>query len=124
MKFVSAVHVNRAGLVIGGIPGIFPVGRRTEGADRIFFFCQGPSRRDNEQPVAHWFVSCIDSVNHPITMRYRRSDEVLLRLYKDRFTPTSSASAFPTFSQQLYQEQACSVVCDAGQRARQEEESS
>ncbi len=42
----------------------------------FFFFCQGPSRRDNEQSVAHWFVSCIDSVNHPITMRYRQSDEV------------------------------------------------
>ncbi len=41
---------------------------------------------------------------------------------KDRFTPTSSSSAFPTFSQQLNQEQACSAVCDAGQRARQEEE--
>ncbi len=42
----------------------------------FIFFCQGPSRRDSEQPVAHWFVSCIDSVNHPITMRYRQSDEV------------------------------------------------
>ncbi len=58
------------------------MGRRTEGADRIiYFFCQGPSRRDNEQPVAHWFVSCIDSVNHPITMRYRRSDEVFCSAY-------------------------------------------
>ncbi len=41
---------------------------------------------------------------------------------KERFTTTSSSSAFPTFSQQLYQEQACSAVSDAGQRARQEEE--
>ncbi len=37
-------------------------------------FCQGPSRRDNEQLVTHWFVSCIDSVNHSITMRYRWGD--------------------------------------------------
>uniref|UniRef100_A0A672NCZ6 Supervillin-like n=1 Tax=Sinocyclocheilus grahami TaxID=75366 RepID=A0A672NCZ6_SINGR len=34
---------------------------------------------------------------------------ILLRLYKDRITP------------QIYQEQACSAVSDAGQRARQEE---
>ncbi len=47
-----------------------------KGPTEFFFFCQGPSRRDNEQSVAHWFVSCIDSVNHPITMRYRQSDEV------------------------------------------------
>ncbi len=46
-----------------------------------YFFCQGPSRRDSEQPVAHWFVSCIDSVNHPVTMRYRRSDEVFCSAY-------------------------------------------
>ncbi len=46
----------------------------------------------------------------------------MLCRYKDRFTPTSSSSAFPTFSQQLYQEQACSAVSDARQRAKQEEE--
>ncbi len=85
------------------------------------FFCQGPSRRDNEQPVAHWFVSCIDSVNHPITMRYRQSDEVFCSAYKDRLTSTSSSSSCPMLSQQLYQEQACSAVSDAGQIARQEE---
>ncbi len=38
---------------------------------------------------------------------------ILLPFSKDRFTPTSSSSAFPTFSQQLYQEQACSAVSDA-----------
>ncbi len=48
------------------------------------------------------------------------SDESKVNL--ERFTTTSSASSFPTFSQQLYQEQACSAVSDAGQRARQEEE--
>ncbi len=55
----------RAGLTIGHIPG----GK--------FIFqncCQGPSRRDHELLVAHWFVSCIDSVNHSITMRYRWGD--------------------------------------------------
>ncbi len=77
--------------------------------------------RDSRQQVAHWFVSCIDSVNHPITMRYRRSDEYF-DPPKDRCTPTSSSSAFPTMSQQLYQEQACSAVSDAGRRVRQEEE--
>ncbi len=41
---------------------------------------------------------------------------------KDRFSPTSFSSAFPTFSQQLYQEQACSAVSDTGQRAWKEEE--
>ncbi len=43
-------------------------------------------------------------------------------LPKDRFTATSSSSAFSMFSQQFYQELACSAVSDAGQRARQEEE--
>ncbi len=42
-------------------------------------------------------------------------------LPKDGITPTSPSSAFLTFSQQLYHEQACSAVSDAGQRARQEE---
>ncbi len=71
--------------------------------------------------MAHWFVSCIDSVNHPITcaingvMKY-------FALPKERFPATSFLSAFPTFSQQLYQEQAFSAVSDAGQTARQEEE--
>ncbi len=41
---------------------------------------------------------------------------------KERFTATSFSSAFPTFSQQLYQELVGSAVNDAGQRARQEEE--
>ncbi len=53
----------------------------------FFFFRQGPSRRDNEQLVAHWFVSCIDSVNHPITMRYRRSDEEFCSAYKKIAAP-------------------------------------
>ncbi len=68
-----------SGLVIGHT-GHFPGGpthwRGRQNFLLLFFFCQGPSRRDNERPVAHWFVSCIESVNHPITMRYRRSDEV------------------------------------------------
>ncbi len=64
----------RAGLVIGHT-GHFP-GGPTEFIYLFIYFCQGPSRRDNEQSVAHWFVSCIDSVNQPITMRYRQSDEV------------------------------------------------
>ncbi len=57
--------------------------------------------------MAHWFV-CIDRVNHPITMGYRRSDEVFCSAY--------IKIAF------FNQEQACSAVNDAGQRARQEEE--
>ncbi len=49
-----------------------------KGPTEVFFL---PSRRDSEQPVADWFVSCIDRVNHPITMRYRRSDEVFCSAY-------------------------------------------
>ncbi len=60
--------------------------------------------------MAHWFVSCIDRVNHSITKRYRRSDEVFCSAY------IKIAFLF------IYQEQACSAVNDAGQRARQEEE--
>ncbi len=60
--------------------------------------------------MAHWFVSCMDRVNHPITKRYRRSDEVFCSAY------IKIAFAF------IYQEQACSAVNEAGQRARQEEE--
>ncbi len=87
----------------------------------IFYF-QGPSRRDSEQPVAHWFVSCIDSVNHPITMRYRRSDEVFCSAYIKIASPQLLPRLlFPRFHSSFYQEQACSVVSDAGQRARQEE---
>ncbi len=66
---------SRARLVIGHT-GHFP-----GGPTDFFFFCQGPSRRDSEQPVAHWFVSCIDGVNHPITMCYRRSNEVFFSAY-------------------------------------------
>ncbi len=60
--------------------------------------------------MAHWFVSCIDRVNHPITKRYRQSDEVFRSAY------IKIAFLF------IYQEQACSAVNYAGQRARQEEE--
>ncbi len=31
--------------------------------------------------MAHWFVSCIDCIKHPITTRYRRSDEVFCSAY-------------------------------------------
>ncbi len=47
-----------------------------KGPTDFFFFLPRTISRNNEQSVAHWFVSCIDSVNHPITMRYRRSYEV------------------------------------------------
>ncbi len=60
--------------------------------------------------MAHWFVSCMDRVNHPITKCYRRSDEVFCSAY------IKIAFVF------IYQEQACSAVNEAGQRARQEEE--
>ncbi len=69
----------RAGLVIGHT-GHFPGGlTHLRGRQKLFFFL--PSRRDSEQPVADWFVSCIDRVNHPITMRYRRSDDVFCSAY-------------------------------------------
>ncbi len=116
--------LSRAGLVIGHT-GHFPGGpTHFRGDIRFFIFyiyiCQGPSCRDSEQPVAHWFVSCIDSVN---TQSQCAIDGAMKYFAppKERFTATSSSSAFPTFSQ-LYQEQACSAVSDAGQRARQEEE--
>ncbi len=85
----------------------------------VGFFCQGSSCRDSEQPVSHWFVSCWQRNTQSQCaidgeMKYFAPP-------KERFTATSSSSAFPTFSQ-LYQEQACSAVSDAGQRARQEEE--
>ncbi len=89
-----------------------------KGPTECFFFFL-PLHRDSEQPVAHWFVSCIDSVNHTITMHYRGRNSYFATP-KERFTPTPSA--FPMFSQQLYQEHACSAVNDAGQRAMQEEE--
>ncbi len=80
--FLSWVCI-RAGLVIGHT-GHFP-GGPTHLMGRefylFFFFCQGPSRTDSEQPVAHWFVSCIDCINHPITTRYRRNDEVFCSAY-------------------------------------------
>ncbi len=79
LPYYLSIYVCRAGLVIGHT-GHFPGGpTHFRGWQNVFFFiniCQGASRRDSEQPVAHWFVSCIDSVNHPITMRYRRRNEV------------------------------------------------
>ncbi len=84
-----------------------------KGPTECFFFT---SRRDSEQPVAHWFVSCIDSANHPITKRYRRIDEVFFSAYTQRsLHPNFFLVGFSHLSQQLYQEQ-------RGQRARQEEE--
>ncbi len=43
-------------------------------------------------------------------------------LYTKIASRTSSSSAFPSFSQQLYQEKVCSAVSDVGQRTMQEEE--
>ncbi len=72
------VHSSRVGLVIGHT-GHFPGGlTHLRGRQKFFFFfftiTQG-------QPVADWFVSCIDRVNHPITMRCRRSDDVFCSAY-------------------------------------------
>ncbi len=74
--------MGRAGLVIGHT-GHFPGGlTHLRGRQKYFFlFVFLPSRRDSEQPVADWFVSCIDRVNHPITMRYRRSDDIFCSAY-------------------------------------------
>ncbi len=110
--------VARAGLVIGHT-GHFPGGlTHLRGRQNVFF-----DIRDSEQPVAHWFVSCIDSANHPITKRYRRIDEVFCSAYTQRsLHPNFFLVGSSHVSQQLYQEQACSAVSDAGQRARQEEE--
>ncbi len=34
----------------------------------VVFFAKDHHARDSKQPVAHWFVSCIDSVNR--AMKY------------------------------------------------------
>ncbi len=52
-----------AGLVIGHT-WHFPGGPTHWRGRQIFFFCQGPSHRDNEQSVAHWFA--------PFTQRFRK----------------------------------------------------
>ncbi len=65
----------RAGLVIGH-SGHFPGGpTHLRGRQNVFFFFFA---KDHHAGTAssQWFVSCIDSVNHPITMRYRWSDKV------------------------------------------------
>ncbi len=76
----------RAGLVIRHT-GHFPGGpTHLRGRQNVFVFL--PSCRDSEQPVAHWFVSCIDSISHPTTKRYRRSDiEVFCFAYIPQLLP-------------------------------------
>ncbi len=54
---------------------IFPVSRAYR---MFFFFFKDHHAGTASSHIAHWFVPCIDSVNHPITMpkRYRWSDLV------------------------------------------------
>ncbi len=95
----------RAGLVIGHtehFPG-GPTHLRGRQSNIFNFFAITQGQRAASLCFAHCFVSCIDSVNPPITMRYRQSDKYFAPS-KERFTPTSSSSAFPTFSQQIYHE--------------------
>ncbi len=102
----------RAGLVIGHTEH-FPGGpTHWRGRQNVFFFFFFFAITQGQRAASGPF-SCIDSVIHPITMRYRRSDEVFCSAYKDRFFF-------------FYQEQACSAVNDAAKepgRRRREVES-
>ncbi len=66
----------RAGLVIGHT-GHFP---------------SRPTHLRGRQNVvvvasAHWFVSCIDSVHHPITLLYRQRNQVFCSTYIPQLLP-------------------------------------
>ncbi len=110
-KEVRKALMSRAGLVIGHT-GHFPGGpTHWRGRQNVFcfflFFLPLQGQRAASGPLV--CLLYIDRVNHPITMRYRRSDEVF-------------CSAYTKIAFFFNQEQACSAVNYAGQRSRQEEE--
>ncbi len=101
----------RAGLVIRHTRH-FPGGStHFRGRQNVFIFCHHAGTASSQMVCLRYWQR--KPPNHK-AMKY-------FALPNERFTATSSSSAFPMFPQQLYQEQACSAVMDGAKESQEEE---